>query len=203
MKHPAAATGIDTATLERLRAFQALLLHWNQRINLVSRADAADLWDRHIHDSLQLAALLPAAAGAMADLGSGAGFPGLVLAIATGRHVHLVESDQRKAAFLREAARATAAAATVHAVRAETLTLAPMPVVTARALAPLPQLLALAHPLLAPGGICLFPKGATAADELTAAAAGWHMRVERFPSQTNPGATLLRLSEIRPVGPAP
>jgi 16S rRNA (guanine527-N7)-methyltransferase len=188
---------------QRLETFAALLRHWNARINLVSRADIALLWPRHIDDSLQLAPLLPAVRSELIDLGSGAGFPGLVLAIATGWHVHLVESDQRKAAFLREAARVTQAAATIHAVRAESLRQAPAQVVTARALAPLAELLVLAHPLLADTGICLFPKGRSADDELTAVANEWHMRCERFASRTSPAATILRISEIRRAGPTP
>ena len=186
---------------DRLRIYHALLLRWTARINLIARTDADEIWQRHILDSAQLGPFLPAPAAELVDLGSGAGFPGLVLAITTGWQVHLVESDQRKAAFLREAARATAAPAVVHPLRAEALKLPPVPVVTARALAPLAALLPLAAPLLRPDGICLFPKGATANDELTAAANGWQMRVERFPSQTSAGATILRLSEIRRVGP--
>lgn len=205
MKHSeTAGLSIPPDTRDRLLAFEALLRRWNAKINLVSRAGAADLWQRHIIDSVQLGTLLPPPGMAdpgLTDLGSGAGFPGLVLAITTGRHVALVESDQRKAAFLREAIRTTGANATVHASRIETLDLPPAAAVTARALAPLPHLLSLAYPKLAPGGSCLFPKGETVNDELTAAANGWQMRVERFASLTHPGATILRLSEISRVGP--
>jgi 16S rRNA (guanine527-N7)-methyltransferase len=202
VKHSATiASGISVAVESRLRAFESLLLRWNARINLVSRDDAQDLWTRHILDSVQLAPLLPPAADTLVDLGSGAGFPGLVLAIVTGRLAHLVEADQRKAAFLREAIRETAANAVVHAARAETLELPSAPVVTARALAPLAALLPLARHFLTDDGACLFPKGRTCEDELTAAANEWHMRVERFPSETGPGATILRISEIRRVGP--
>ncbi len=200
MKHSEAPSNIFAPGIrERLEAYAALLTRWNARINLISRGDASDLWTRHILDSAQLGNLLPAATGTLADFGSGAGFPGLILAITTGWKVHLVESDQRKAAFLREAVRATGALAEVHPVRVEALSLARVAVVTARALAPLPDLLTLAYPRLTPGGICLFPKGVTANDELTAAENEWHMRVERFPSQTSPGATLLRISELRRV----
>jgi len=201
VKH-CADRGLEFASRDRARLdrFADLLRRWNARINLVSRADEPALWSRHIADSAQLVPLLPDGNGTLIDLGSGAGFPGLVLAILTGRPTHLVEADQRKAAFLREAARETEADATVHAARAETLRIPPANVVTARALAPLPDLLKLAVPFLAPGGVCLFPKGRDVEAELTAAAAEWHMRVERFPSQTGPGATLLRLSEIRRAG---
>jgi 16S rRNA (guanine527-N7)-methyltransferase len=181
---------------ERLNAFADLLRQWNRRINLVAPADVGDLWRRHVLDSAQLADLVPPDAPSFVDLGSGAGFPGLVLAIVTGRHVHLVESDQRKAAFLREAARVTRTSATVHAARAESLRVAPQPLVTARALAPLATLLTWAAPILAPGGICLFPKGRGVEPELTAAAAEWHMRVERVPSHLDAAATILRISEV-------
>jgi 16S rRNA (guanine(527)-N(7))-methyltransferase RsmG len=184
----------------RLDRFAELLLRWNSRINLISRADEAELWPRHILDSAQLVNLLPRSPGTLVDLGSGAGFPGLVLAVMTRWDVHLVESDQRKAAFLREAARTAGARVVVHAIRAEKLTIAPAQVVAARALAPIASLLPLAAPLLGADGICLFPKGRSADAELTDAAARWHMRVERFPSHTESGATLLRISEIRRAG---
>jgi len=190
---------ISAAASERLARFAKLLLRWNKRINLVSRADEAALWDRHISDSAQLVGLLPARTGTLIDLGTGAGLPGLVIAILTTWRVHLVESDQRKAAFLREAARETRTDVSIHVARAEALRIAPAEVVTARALGQLDRLLSLAAPLLVPGGICLFPKGRNVSEELTAAEAEWQMRVERFPSQTDPLATLLRISEIERV----
>jgi 16S rRNA (guanine527-N7)-methyltransferase len=191
--------GVSRETEERLTAYADLLLRWNRTINLISRRDEPFLWERHIADSIALAPCLPDEDGAAIDLGSGAGLPGLVLAIVTGRHFHLVESDQRKSAFLREAIRATAAPATVHPVRIETLTLPPAPVVTARALAPLDTLLGWATPLLTPNGVCVFPKGRSVEAELTQAAAQWHMRVERVASATDPTATILRISEISRV----
>lgn len=201
VKHSGVAD-IDIAPEARARLdrFTELLLRWNARINLISRADEAALWPRHILDSVQLVPLLPTPSGTLIDLGSGAGFPGLILAILTPWRVHLVEADQRKAAFLREAGREAGVEISVHAVRAETLQLPPAQVVSARALAPVAELLQLAAPLLATDGVCLFPKGRNADAELTSAAARWHMRVERFPSHTSPGATLLRISEIRRAG---
>ena len=175
----------------------------NRRINLISPRDIELVWTRHIADSLQLAALIPPDTDRAIDLGSGAGLPGLVLAIATGIPFDLVEADHRKAAFLREAARLTGAAATVHATRIEAATIAPARLVTARALAPLATLLGWASKLLAPGGICLFPKGRGAEDELTAAAAQWQMQVHRTPSRTDPSATILRISEICPAHRSP
>jgi 16S rRNA (guanine527-N7)-methyltransferase len=180
-----------------------LLLRWQRTINLISPRDVDQVWTRHIADSLQLAALIPPGTNRAIDLGSGAGLPGLVLAIATGIAFDLVEADQRKAAFLREATRITSATATIHATRIETARLAPAPLITARALAPLATLLAWASPLLAPGGICLFPKGRGAEDELTAAAAQWQMHTHRTPSQTDPSATIFRISEIGPAHHSP
>lgn len=190
---------VSRETRGKLEAFAALLLRWNRTVNLIARGDEPMLWPRHIVDSLQLLPVIPPEAGRAIDLGSGGGFPGIVLAIATGLRFDLVESDRRKAAFLREAVRLTGAPATVHAARAESVALSPAPLVTARALAPLPQLLALAAPLLAPGGVCLFLKGGSATSELTAARMEWHMEVTRLPSQTASDACILRISDISRV----
>lgn len=185
-------------TTARLDAFLDLLLRWNARINLVAERDTETIRSRHIADSLQLASLLPATPGPIADLGSGAGFPGLVLAVATGRETHLVESDRRKAAFLTEAAaRLGLSHVRVHPTRIETATLPPLAAITARALAPLVVLLPHAARFLAPGGVAIFPKGRTAEAELTDALPHWHLQVERFASRTDPSATIFRLSELR------
>ena len=159
---PPGATG-------RLRAYAALLHTWTQRINLVSAADRPHIWARHIEDSMRLLPLIPPGTPRITDLGSGAGLPGLVIAIASGIPADLVESDRRKCAFLAEAARVTGAPVHIHPTRIEAARLPPAPVVTARALAPLPALLALAAPLLAADGMMLFPKGARAAEEIAAA----------------------------------
>jgi 16S rRNA (guanine527-N7)-methyltransferase len=187
---------VSRETLERLKLYARLLLRWNRKINLISRQSEGDAWQRHFVDSLQLAALIPAGARRAVDLGSGGGFPGLVLAIATGIPFDLVEADHRKAAFLREVAAATAAPATIHAVRIQDAVLPPVDLVTARALAPLTELLELAVPNLARAGTALFLKGARADQELTEAEAKWHMRVERFPSATDPTGVVFRLTEV-------
>jgi 16S rRNA (guanine(527)-N(7))-methyltransferase RsmG len=201
VKHPNASDfGVSHETEAKLREYLALLLRWNARINLVADRDAETLWHRHVLDSLQLLPLLPDVEGPLVDVGSGAGFPGLMLAAATGRPTHLVESDRRKSAFLIEATRLLGLAHTIiHPSRIDAITLPPAAILTARALAPLPDLLGHAHRLLKPGGVALFPKGRTVDQELTAAAVGWTMRAERFPSRTDPSAIILRLSEIRPV----
>ncbi|HEY1935758.1 MAG TPA: 16S rRNA (guanine(527)-N(7))-methyltransferase RsmG [Acetobacteraceae bacterium] len=184
-----------------LQRFAELLIRWNRSINLVSRGDIANLWTRHVADSVQLARYWgdsPPARGI--DLGSGAGFPGLVLAIQFGVAFDLVEQDAAKAAFLREAARVTAAPVTIHATKIEAAVLPPAPLVTARALAPLSRLLGYAERLLAPGGICLFLKGRGVETEITDAAPRWHMRVERFPSATDANGMILRISELAGAG---
>lgn len=192
------ADGVSRETEERLRAYEALIREWNPRINLVGPRDLPRLWERHIMDCAQLAPLLPD--GVLGDLGSGGGLPGLVLAILRDGPVHLVESDRRKSAFLMEAARRLALPhVTVHPRRIEEAALPPLAALTARALAPLADLLPHAHRLLAPGGVAVFPKGRTADAELTQAAARWLMRVERLPSATDPDSTILRLTEVRPA----
>ncbi|MCS6892800.1 MAG: 16S rRNA (guanine(527)-N(7))-methyltransferase RsmG [Rhodovarius sp.] len=184
----------------RIEAYLALLARWNARINLVGPS-SPDSWRlRHIEDCLQLLPLLPPGEGPIADLGSGAGLPGLILAAATDREVHLVESDQKKCAFLREAIRTMGLSrARVHPIRVEQVRLPPLEAVTARALAPLARLLPHAHRLLAPGGVAIFPKGRQAEAELTEAARHWHMTVERFGSRTDPEATIFRIRDLRPA----
>jgi 16S rRNA (guanine527-N7)-methyltransferase len=189
-------------TAARLAVYRDLLLRWNTRINLISEETATEIDQRHIADCAQLQPLLPPE-GPIADIGSGAGLPGLVLAIMQPeREIHLVESDKRKAAFLIEAsAQLKLPMVHVHACRAENAKLSLLSAITARALAPLATLLPYAANFLAPGGVAVFPKGKTAEKELTEAAQGWHFTCERFPSTTNPEATILRLSNIHRVQP--
>jgi 16S rRNA (guanine527-N7)-methyltransferase len=194
-----ALLGVSRETLERLQTYLDLLARWQQRINLVGPSTLEDPWRRHIVDCGQLWRLWPENARSVVDLGSGAGLPGLVLAIMGAPEVHLVESDQRKAAFLREAARACGAVATIHAGRAETVPPLAADVVTARALAPLPELLRLAERHVHPGTTCLFLKGRTAASELTRAREVWTMRVASVGSLSDPEGQILLISEIRPA----
>jgi len=193
-----AALRLDDETVARLARYLDLLAQWQERINLVGRSTLDDPWRRHILDSAQLRDLIPAGAPEITDLGSGAGFPGLVLAILGAGRVTLVDSDQRKCAFLREAARLTGAAVSVRAVRIESLPPRSADVVTARALKPLPELLALAAPLLRPHGRCLLLKGAGAAAELTAAGQAWTMHTEMRPSLSDPAGVVLHLTDIEP-----
>jgi 16S rRNA (guanine527-N7)-methyltransferase len=199
-----ALTPVSRETLARLDAFVDLLLSWQQRTNLIAHSTEATIWTRHIADSLQLIPLAPDAR-VWADLGSGAGFPGLVIACALadtpGAHVDLVESNGKKAAFLREAVRVTGAPAAVHHVRAEDFAAGAkerIDVVTARALAPLPNLLALAYPLLKKGALGLFPKGQDVAAELTDAAKCWKSEASLAPSRTDPKARIVIVRGLEP-----
>jgi 16S rRNA (guanine527-N7)-methyltransferase len=181
----------------RLRAFADLLLRWNASLNLIAPRDADVLWERHIADSLQLAPLMPPGVARGIDLGTGGGFPGLVLAIATGVPFDLIESDRRKASFLRTAVLETGATATVHCCRIEDAAVPPAPLLTARALAPLPRLLPMAARLLTADGVCLLLKGAKVEEELAAVAKDWTMDMERLPSRTSPEGVVLRLTGLR------
>ncbi len=189
----------------RLETLLDLLARWTRRINLVAPSTLAGAdrgWERHVLDSAQLFPLIPADARRLVDLGSGAGFPGLVLAILGAPDPHLIESDQRKAAFLREAARTTGTPVTVHAARLESVDPLGGDVVTARALAPLADLLPLVLRHRAPDGLALLPKGRDVETELTACRDQWIMRQSSRPAQGDPAGRILIIREIRRVATA-
>jgi len=196
-------TGVSRETLDRLSAYADLLVQWNAKINLIGKSTAADLWRRHFLDSAQLRDFVPNPTATLVDMGSGAGFPGLVLAIMGLSPAHLIEGDQRKAAFLREAARVAAAPVTVHAKRTDAVIGIKAGIITARALAPLTELLALAEPFSSHETVHLYLKGQNVEVELTAIHKIWTMRVEKFSSRTDDAATVLRLSEVRRDGDHP
>lgn len=188
---------VSRETEARLDRFADLLIHWQTSINLVAPSTLPNLWTRHIADSAQLLMLVESPK-LWVDLGSGGGFPGMIIASSLAEHpdamVHLVESNQKKAAFLREAIRVTGAPAQVHAMRIEAFTaefLQSPDVVSARALAPLPELLGLAYPLLKTGAIGLFPKGQDVGAELTEAAKYWRFEYDLVPSLTNPDSQIV------------
>jgi len=191
---------LSSSVAAGLALYENLLRKWNATINLVSAADLPLLWPRHIEDSLQLGTIAGPLPPRLIDLGSGAGFPGLILSIAFGIEAELIEQDQRKAAFLREAVMVTGANARVHAVKIERVNLPPAPLVVSRALAPLPVLLRLAKPLLTDDGFCLFPKTVAVEPEITEAQRHWSMRVDRLPSRTDPSGVILRIGELGSIG---
>jgi 16S rRNA (guanine527-N7)-methyltransferase len=202
--HALALTSVSRETLDRLDRYVAVLLHWQRQINLIAPSTERNLWTRHVADSLQLLALAPKAR-VWADLGSGAGFPGVAIACALAdvpeARIYLVETNPKKIAFLREAVRATDAPAIVHAGKIEdfvTLPPEPIEVVVARALAPLPKLLGLASPLLKNGAVGLFPKGQNAALELTEASKYWKVQTSLVESRTDPKSHIVIVRELEP-----
>jgi 16S rRNA (guanine527-N7)-methyltransferase len=215
---------VSRETMARLERYATLLEKWSRAINLVGRASLPDLWRRHMLDSAQLLALLPpppiGRPMVLLDLGSGAGFPGLVLAIQGAGEVHLVESDAKKAAFLQKAAQVTETIVTIHNDRIEDLLAIRADVLTARALAPLPRLLDLVEPFFqnpefavpneqanspanTKGPTAIFPKGRNADRELTDSAEKWMMHAEVIPSRSDPLGRIIRLQGLARKGRRP
>lgn len=191
--------GVSRETLERLEVYARLLTKWQKAINLVSAATLADVWRRHFLDSGQIFRHLPQDRCSLLDIGSGAGFPGLVLAILGAEGVHLCESDRRKCVFLREVARETATEIVVHDCRIEDLPAMKADVVTARALASIDVLLDYAHPYLKNDSICLFLKGRAVQAELTTARKKWKLAETLIPSVSDREGVLVRLEGISHV----
>ena len=195
----AAKTGVSRETLARLKAYADILADWNARHNLVAKSTLPDLWQRHFWDSAQLAPMIPPEARSLADLGSGAGFPGLVLAaMLPGLSVTLHEATTKKCAFLRLAAERMAVPVTIQNARLEDLPPSRFDVVTARALAPLPQLLGYAQNFVGPNSVCLFLKGQNVGAELTEAHKYWNIKASQAPSQTDPSAAIVIVRELGP-----
>ncbi|MEX5727972.1 16S rRNA (guanine527-N7)-methyltransferase [Rhodovulum iodosum] len=201
-----AELGLDVSreTFERLEIYAALLRKWNRAINLVSPASLDALWTRHIADSAQVFSLAPEGAETWADLGSGGGFPGMVIAILAAElrpslAVTLVESDKRKATFLQAVARDTGVAADIRPARIEEVSPLGAEVLSARALAPLIVLLGYAERHLAAGGVALFPKGARHRGEVAAALASWQFDVQTVASRTEADGVILRIGGISRV----
>jgi 16S rRNA (guanine527-N7)-methyltransferase len=197
-----ALTPVSRETAQRLDRFVTLLRAWQRKTNLIAASTLSTVWTRHVADSLQLLELAPDARQ-WVDLGAGGGFPGLPIACALaeteGATVHLVESNAKKAAFLREAARATGAPAVVHGERIERFVATfsgPVEIVTARALAPLTTLLDYAAPLLEKGAKALFPKGQDVEAELTSAAKCWNIEARLVPSKTSRDGRVVAIHRV-------
>ena len=195
---------VSRETEGRLIRFEALIKKWSPSINLVSKSDIAQLRERHITDSLQLATFLPSIKTEWLDVGTGGGFPGMVLAIAASEiasetHFTFVESDSRKATFLRTAIRELSLSATVINERIELMTPSHADIMSARALAPLDTLLGYARRHLTPKGSCFFLKGKSFEDEVDAARQNWSFELKTHTSCTDPSARVLEISNLHHV----
>ena len=196
---------VSRETLADLEAFAALVGKWTPKINLIARSTVDTIWERHVADSVQLYRFAPESFFKWVDIGSGGGFPGIVMAI-LGKarhpkaHFVLIESDQRKATFLRSAARTLSLPVDVLAQRAEKTAPLDADVVSARALAPLSGLLPLAQRHLSPEGVALFHKGRQAQQEVAEARKNWSFALEDHPSFTDPDARILAIQRIRALG---
>ncbi|MCA8884488.1 MAG: 16S rRNA (guanine(527)-N(7))-methyltransferase RsmG [Rhodobacteraceae bacterium] len=198
--------GLDVSleTLDKLRTYADLVRKWTRKINLVSSRSLETLWDRHIVDSAQVYSVVAPERGSWVDLGSGGGFPGVVVAIlaqecAPEVMVSCVESDQRKAAFLRTVSRETSTPMQVHDARIEALEPQNADYLSARALAPLADLLGFADRHLASGGVAVFPKGARHQQELTEARKLWQFKVEEITSCTDGEAVVFKIGALSRV----
>lgn len=192
---------VSRETREKLDAYLELLKQWNPKINLVAPRTLTQAWQRHIIDSAQIYRHIPEGATTWVDLGSGGGFPGLVVAILAqdtcpDLSVTLVESDARKSAFLRTVARTTGVKVSIKVDRIETIPPMRQDVVSARALAPLPLLLEYVHHHIAPNGTALLMKGATWEKELADADATWRFSCIPHKSETDPNAVILEVGDL-------
>ena len=187
---------LDDGVMAKLARYVAMLEDWQTRLNLVARSTLDDPWRRHVLDSAQLHRFVPEGARTLVDLGAGAGFPGLVLAMMGVPAVTLVEARGKKCRFLEAVAAATDTPVTVLPVRAETLGGPPVDVVTARALAPLDELLRLSRHLVGSATTCLFLKGERVEAELTEARARWMMTMSKHASLSHAHGVLLEIRDV-------
>jgi 16S rRNA (guanine527-N7)-methyltransferase len=198
---------VSRETLKRLEIYETLLRQWQKGTNLVAPKTLDHIWHRHFADSAQLLALAPDSAKWL-DLGSGAGFPGLVIAICSANredsHVHIIESNARKCAFCQEVVRETGCSVEIHCDRIESLVgstrFGGIEIITARALSPLDQLLALAEPFFKAGTTGLFLKGRNAGKERAEAEENWTFQGQLYPSVTDSEASIVQITDLRRKG---
>lgn len=190
---------VSRETIEKLEIYISLLQQWNKKINLVSQQGMDQVWKRHVYDSFQLIRYLDSSVKSIADLGSGGGFPGLILALSTDIPVILIESDMRKTIFLREVLRQTKTQATVLCQRIENVNAISVDVVTARALTSLTQLLEFSKNILNKNGYCLFLKGRSVNLEIEEAQKNWKINYKTFSSQTNADGVIVKINQFERV----
>ncbi len=190
---------VSRETIEKLEIYISLLQQWNKKINLVSQQGMDQVWKRHVYDSFQLIRYLDSSVKSIADLGSGGGFPGLILALSTDIPVILIESDKRKTIFLREVLRQTKTQATVLCQRIENVNAISVDVVTARALTSLTQLLKFSKNILNKNGYCLFLKGRSVNLEIEEAQKDWKINYKTFSSQTNADGVIVKINQFERV----
>lgn len=190
---------VSRETIEKLEIYISLLQQWNKKINLVSQQGMDQVWKRHVYDSFQLIRYLDSSVKSIADLGSGGGFPGLILALSTDIPVILIESDKRKTIFLREVLRQTKTQATVLCQRIENVNAISVDVVTARALTSLTQLLEFSKNILNKNGYCLFLKGRSVNLEIEEAQKDWKINYKTFSSQTNADGVIVKINQFERV----
>lgn len=190
---------VSRETIEKLEIYISLLQQWNKKINLVSQQGMDQVWKRHVYDSFQLIRYLDSSVKSIADLGSGGGFPGLILALSTDIPVILIESDKRKTIFLREVLRQTKTQATVLCQRIENVNAISADVVTARALTSLTQLLEFSKNILNKNGYCLFLKGRSVNLEIEEAQKDWKINYKTFSSQTNADGVIVKINQFERV----
>lgn len=201
------ATNVSRETLDKFKRYAELLAEWQAKINLIGPATTGDVWGRHFYDSAQLLPLvLKSSPGrgprTWLDMGSGAGFPGLVLSLLGENSVFLAEPSAKKCAFLRQVIRETGAGAKILQAKVKDIETFPVDIVTSRALAPIADLLEWGAPYLREGGEFWLLKGNSAEEELTLVKKNWNMTTEIFPSKTGNGGKILRFSNIRMAGAA-
>lgn len=203
MMDQSALAGLDVSreTMDRLKTYAALLEKWNPAINLVAPSTLSSLWTRHFQDSAQIFDLSPKEVGKWCDMGAGGGFPGLIVAILAherdpDRNTICIESDMRKATFLRTVVRETGVKASIISERIEAVAPSGADVVSARALASLAELLGYADRHLKPGGVGVFLKGENYRAEVEEALEKWQFELDTYPSKTNPNAVVLKIGDL-------
>lgn len=192
-------TNVPRETMDNIRIYAALLKKWQKKINLVAESTMPDIWSRHFYDSFQLKPFLEGGREEkirILDIGSGAGFPALLLSMLDIGDIHMVESNGKKCAFLRQVIRETKGTAVVHNQRVESMDAFPVDYITARACASLTELLDLGQKFIGDKTIGLFLKGQSAEQEIAEARQKWTFDVEKHTSATDPSGVILKVSHI-------